>query len=313
MSLPREPGPDDAAEARDSFRAFKERLDAVGFRPSRRLGQNFLLDATLHRVIADAVAPTAADLVLEVGAGLGFLTRELAGRSRVLAVEIDPRLYAVLDAELRRLGPRGATVELLHSDVLQRSRIHPDVAARLTALQQVTQGRFLVAANLPYAISGPLLAELVLMHVPPTEMALLVQLEVAQRICAAPGTKAFGALSALLQLAHTPRLLRRVSAQVFRPRPQVESAIVHLGPPTGAFARRPAAARREVAVFLRQLFASRRKKLGNARVLAAMPRTEETRTLLDARAEELAPHVLLELFDRVAGATPDPGRDPRSS
>ncbi|MBI5853279.1 MAG: hypothetical protein HZB39_19905, partial [Planctomycetes bacterium] len=85
------------AGARDPFAAYRARLDALGFKPSRRLGQNFLLEPSLHRVIADAAGLLEGDVALEIGAGLGFLTRELAARAaHVVTVEVDPRLARIL-------------------------------------------------------------------------------------------------------------------------------------------------------------------------------------------------------------------------
>ena len=89
------------ASSRDPFRAYRARLEALGFRPSSARGQNFLLDPSLHRWIADTAGPGANDVVLEIGVGLGFLTRELAGRAgSVLGVEIDKRLFGVAGKEL---------------------------------------------------------------------------------------------------------------------------------------------------------------------------------------------------------------------
>jgi 16S rRNA (adenine1518-N6/adenine1519-N6)-dimethyltransferase len=294
-----DPPPIDDGIARESFATYKELMRSYGFRPSRRLGQNFLLDASLHRVLVDAVNPGAGDLVLEIGPGLGFLTRELAGQTRVLAVEVDDRLVSVLRRELPGFPGGGESVRLLHADALQRSRLHPDlleaIAEELGRLGP--GGRFCVVANLPYAIAGPLIAELTLLPTPPVEMALLVQLEMAQRLSAVHDTREYGALTVQLQLGYDIRFVRKVGSQVFRPRPQVDSGIVHLRVRSGGVLDRGADERRELGGFLRQLFCSRRKKLRNARVLrdhGPLPGAEE---LLQLRPDAVAPAALLGLWD----------------
>jgi len=246
---------------------YRELLSQVGFRPSRRLGQNFLLESELHRLVADAVGPRPEDLVLEVGAGLGFLTRELCARCRVLAVEVDRRLCGLLARELGELP----NLRLLQADALTRSQLSPQVTAALAAERRHCTGRFLVVANLPYAISGPLLAALVTMPSPPAAMALMVQLEFGRRLTAAPACKDYGSLSVLVQLGYDARLLRRVGADVFWPRPQVDSAVVALQQREDGILTQPATERVELAQFLRQLFCARRKKLRNAGILRRVP------------------------------------------
>ena len=286
-------------ERRDSFASYRERLDDLGFTPSRRLGQNFLLDPSLHRVLVETVDPRPADLVLEVGAGLGFLTRELAGCCSVVAVEVDDRLYGVLAAERGSYPGGGETVELVHADVLVRSRINPVVLEALARVRsaQPQGGRFMVVANLPYAIAGPLMAELALLPDPPGEIAVLIQLELAQRITAMPGTREYGSLAVQLQLGYRPRFLRRVGAQVFRPRPRVDSAMVHLESREDGCLHRSVKERRAMASFWRHLFASRRKKLRNAKVLQGRLGVPGANEVLERRPDSVAPADLLALWD----------------
>lgn len=285
---------------RDSFRSYRELLDAYGFTPSRSLGQNFLLDPSLHRSLVDAAAPQADELVLEIGPGLGFLTRELVTRCPVLAVEVDPRLFAVLQQERQDwTGAGGLT--LLGLDILQSNRLHPEV---LEALQRARAGQpegsaWLVVANLPYAISGPVLAELACLADPPERMAVLVQLELAERIAARPGPGSYGSLSVLLQSGYQGRILRKVGKQVFRPRPKVDSAMLLLQRRDGGTLAADAAWRRGFARFLREVFAARRKQLRNApplRRLAGEP-PPELREFLGLRAEQLDPDQLQALYE----------------
>jgi 16S rRNA (adenine1518-N6/adenine1519-N6)-dimethyltransferase len=123
-------------------------------------------------------------------------------------------------------------------------------------------GRVLLVANLPYAVSGPLLAEVCALPVLPARAVLLVQKELAQRVAAPAGSPDYGGLAALLQALYVPRLVRDVSPQVFRPRPKVVSAVLELvRRPDSPLAAQPAVARRNFGVFVRQLFQQRRKAL----------------------------------------------------
>jgi 16S rRNA (adenine1518-N6/adenine1519-N6)-dimethyltransferase len=298
---------------RDPFAHYRAELDALGFKPSSARGQNFLLDPSLHRAIADAAAPTPGDVVLEVGAGLGFLTRELAPRCRrVLGVEIDDRLFALAQRELRAF----ANVQLLLADALggPGRTLHPAVAAALASAigdRGAGDGDYQVIANLPYSISGPLLAELACLERLPQRAVVLVQKELAGRIAAAAGGAEYGSLSVLVQAAFTARVLRTVPPEVFRPRPKVVSALLLL-------ARRPelplvAAERRPFARFVRALFQQRRKTLRLAlpRAAAAAGPTWVLRqdlppALLQRRAEALPVGELIDLWRGSGGVPPGP-------
>lgn len=257
---------------RDPFAAYRTRMEALGFQPSRRLGQNFLLAPELHRLMADTGAVGPGDIALEVGAGLGFLTRELAARAAaVIAVEIDPRLCQILREDLSRL-PGGEKVVLVPGDVLAtKSELSPAVADAIALARAFHPGAALrVVANLPYAVTGPALAALICDLEPmPATMAILVQAEVGERLCAAPGTAAYGSLSVLVQARYRPRQVRRVGSEVFRPRPNVESVIVALeaGPQSEPGAPVPGE-RRAFANFVRALFSGRRKKIRHSFPLA---------------------------------------------
>lgn len=206
---------------RASWSDHKERLKAAGFRPSRRLGQNFLLDENMTRALVRDAGVGEGDFVLEIGPGLGFLTRPLleAG-AQVLAVEIDGRLFESLQSEF---GAE-SRLSLLHTDALAgKHELCPKVSAALP-----TDRPWKLVANLPYAISAPLMVVLGEQPHPPDSMSVLVQLEVAERICAGPGGKEWGPLSARLQIAYEVELGRRVGPGMFWPRPKVDSAVAHL-------------------------------------------------------------------------------------
>ena len=290
---------------RDPFSLYRERLETVGFRPSRRLGQNFLLQPELHRLIADAAEVTRDDIVLEIGAGLGFLTRELAPRAhRVIAVEIDHRLYELLAEELPRL-PDGDRVRLVRSDILAGGgRL---ATAVCEALAEAGAGRPLrVVANLPYAITGPVLATLCTGQALPASMAILIQREVAEHLASRPGDAAWGSLSGVLQACYQVRLVRHVGREVFRPRPNVDSTIVALTRRTDGLATGDCAARTSFAAFVRALFGARRKKIRHrieaATLAAGLPAGASvvSAAVLDARPGELDVAALIALWQCLA-------------
>lgn len=196
-------------------------LSRLGFRPSKRLGQNFLQDTNLARALVRDAEVEAGAFVLEVGPGLGRLTSPLleAG-ARVLAVEVDGRL---VEALREHLGDAEG-LELLHADVLAgKHRLEPEVARLLPAA-----GDWHLVANLPYVISAPLLVVLASLANPPRTMSVLVQREVADRIRAEPGSADWGPLSIRLQVGYEARAGREVDPRLFWPRPRVQSAVVHL-------------------------------------------------------------------------------------
>lgn len=292
--------------SRATFAELRAWMDRVGFRPSRRLGQNFLLDPSLHRVIVDTARIGKGDFVLEVGAGLGLLTEELVDRAgHVLGVEIDSRLCSILRE--RADGFAGASDRLLivEGDVLAGDSLHPAV---LAALADRAPERFVVVANLPYAISGPFLARLPLLPRPPDAMALLVQLDLARRLHG-PGEGSDGALAALLQAGYRLEIARKVGREVFRPRPRVDSALLHATRREGArFWQLQPPARAALAGFLRRLFRTRRKQLGTILGDAGRRLPAPASAWLRRRPEELSGEELMTLWQQVGAelVVPDP-------
>jgi len=213
----------------------------------RALGQHFLRDARIARAIVDLVAPTPADLAVEIGPGEGALTGELARRAgRVLALEVD----RVLIERLRRRLP---AVEVLEADAR---------SWEYGALARPAGGRVLVVGNLPYSVGKPILQSLVEARTAIDEMALMLQLEVAERVAAIPGSKAYGSLSVLTQLYCDVRIPLRVPPGAFRPPPKVESAVLYLRPLASPRVDLENAPRFHAVV--RAAFGQRRKTLANA-------------------------------------------------
>jgi 16S rRNA (adenine1518-N6/adenine1519-N6)-dimethyltransferase len=252
-------------------------------RAKKSLGQHFLADENILGVIGRLAELRAEDVVLEVGPGLGILTAYLADRvANVHAIELD----RALEPELaERLAGR-ANVELRFGDALQL-----DLAALDPAPGKLV-------SNLPYNIATPLVVES-LDGLPSIELwCVMVQREVADRFFADPSTKAYGAVSVLVQLAAERTGFHPVSRTVFRPRPNVDSALV-------AFRRRPlppdfAAVKRVVTA----AFAHRRKRLANSLELSAVATRAQAASALEAigrdpgaRAEELSPAEFVALAD----------------
>jgi len=246
----------------------------MSVRAKKELGQHFLVDENILGVIGRLAEVDEEDVVLEVGPGLGVLTTYLADRvGQVYAVELDTSLGPQLT---ERLAGR-PNVELRFGDALRLD------------LRDVAPGATKLVANLPYNIATPLVAES-LDGLPEIQLwCVMVQREVADRFFAAPSTKAYGAVSVLVQLVADRAGFHPVSRNVFRPRPNVESAIVAFRrtglPPNFAQVKRVVEA----------AFAHRRKKLANSLELSGI----DVRgvDIPDVRAEELPPKAFLELAD----------------
>jgi 16S rRNA (adenine1518-N6/adenine1519-N6)-dimethyltransferase len=213
----------------------------------RALGQHFLSDIAAARAIVDLLAPTARDLVVEIGPGTGALTSQLVGRAgRVAAIEVDGALVPRLRASF-------PTAEIVEADARTWD---------YAALARPDGGRVLVAGNLPYSVSKPILSALVAARNAVDEMALMLQREVADRVAAAPGSKRYGALSILTQIYYDVRVALRVPPGSFRPPPKVDSAVIHLR--VLPEPRVPDVEEQRFSRVVRAAFAQRRKKLPNA-------------------------------------------------
>ena len=213
----------------------------------RALGQHFLRDGGIARAIVDLVAPTAADLAVEIGPGQGALTGELARRAgRVLALEVDRTL-------VERVRAAFPAVEVLAADAR---------AWDWTSLARPAGGRALVVGNLPYSVGTTILTALTRAPRAIDAMALMLQREVAERVAAAPGSKVYGSLSVHVQLHWHVELALRVPPGAFRPPPKVESAVLRLAPLPSSRVELPDEQRFEAVV--RAAFARRRKTLANA-------------------------------------------------
>jgi 16S rRNA (adenine1518-N6/adenine1519-N6)-dimethyltransferase len=266
------------------------RLQEFGIRPNRELGQNFLIDDNILRVIGDAAELDQDDVVLEVGGGLGVLSEFLAPRvAHLHVVEVDRSLEQALSDALTPFD--NVSLHVADAVKLDFAELSP------TANK--------VVANLPYGVAATVLLKSIA-ELPEAELwVAMVQREVGERLAAAPGGKSYGATSVLAQLSADVRFLRRIPRTVFHPEPNVESALVVLR-------RRAAAPPDELVALVHAGFAHRRKALGGSLALtpgapgdirdAARAGLESIGLPADARAERLAP----EDWERLADAI---GRD----
>ncbi len=189
-----------------------ELLRTWGLHPDKRLGQNFLVDEVALRRIVEAAGVESGDAVLEIGPGLGSLTRHLAVRaSRVVAVEKDARLLPPLKSVLADYD----NVRIVLGDILQ-----------IPAPSLMAAEDYLVVANIPYYITSAVFRHLLGSSPRPRRIVLTVQREVAERICAPPGKMSLLALS--VQVYGEPRVAARVPAGAFHPVPKVDSAVVRV-------------------------------------------------------------------------------------
>jgi 16S rRNA (adenine1518-N6/adenine1519-N6)-dimethyltransferase len=234
------------------------------FRPRRGWGQNFLVDARAVGIIVRAFDPQPTDRVLEVGPGQGALTRAVAPLvGRLLMVEVDPALAERLRAEVIPAFP-GTRIEILEADILS---VPPrDLLARLDASPDAPAR---LIANLPYNIATAVVLSLLPLHPALADLMVMVQREVAERITAPPGGKEYGSLSVLCQTYAKVSPVLRLPPGAFRPRPKVESEVIHLvlRDPGGA----AGADREGFARFVRAAFAARRKTLHNNLASVATP------------------------------------------
>ena len=221
-------------------------LNKLDFHPSKKLGQNFLVDDNLLNFINKTANVKQDEFIIEIGPGLGDLTvRLLNSGANLTAIEFDSRLYKYLGDFIKN-----SKFNLLHEDALKVDfndlvKNNPD---------------FRMIANLPYSITTPLIATLAVMETPPSEMLLLLQKETAERLLEKPNNKNYGSITVVTQTLYNTELIRTVPPEVFHPQPQVHSAIVKL--------KRKSIypdidTRKSLNIVVRKAFSKRRKKVVN--------------------------------------------------
>jgi len=264
----------------------KALLERLGIAPSKRLGQNFLVDDQFRAKIIHEADPKPGQFILEVGPGLGAITRGLvASGASVTAIEFDRKLAAYLRTAVVPLGLR-----LIEADAC---RVKYD---------ELFPGDFRVISNLPYSAGTIVVAKLLDLETPPSDMLLMLQKEVAERFLAAPGTADYSALTARIAAVYEGRIVRMVPPEVFYPAPSVDSALL-------ALVRRPVIPSREVRILLSRLartsFAHRRKKMfkqaaavfGAEVIAGAMT---DASVDPDIRAERVSPEQFIRMAEYIA-------------
>lgn len=276
----------------------KELLAQIGLRPRRTLGQNFLIDANILRILLRTAELHRDDQVIEVGPGLGVLTEWLVRYAgRVVAVEKDPVLFDFLKGHFAGTP----NLELVHADILDVD-LEPPLA----------EGINKVVANLPYSVGSRFLVNLFQSANPPERIVVTVQREVARRLAAAPGNADYGLLGILAQTTCGVKIIKDISPTCFLPPPEVRSAIVEMIRLPEDREVRPKN-RAALLTLLQGAFARRRKQLGPfLKSHAGLSDADQARLFgqLDieprARPEDLSPEQWVRLSNNVRPFPLDP-------
>ena len=274
------------------IKEIKRLFEMSGFSFSKSLGQNFLINPAVCPKIAELGGCKKGVCALEIGTGVGVLTRELAERcDKVVAVEIDRRLEPILKETLADYD----NVEVAFADIMEID------AARLIE-EKFGGSEAVVCANLPYYITSPVIMRVLESRLPVSAMTVMVQKEAADRICAKPGTRECGAISLAVSYYSEPKMLFGVSRGSFMPSPNVDSAVIRLD----IKRELPLEPDTEKRLFriIRAAFSQRRKQLVNPLSAELGKSKAEIAELLadcgiktTARAEELT----MEEFIGIAG------------
>lgn len=277
-----------------NINTIREVLFRHGFSFNKKLGQNFLINPTVCPRMANACGAAPGVGVLEIGPGIGVLTAELASRAeKVCAVELDNRLLPVLEETLSPYR----NVHVILGDVMKLNL--PKLLQ-----QEFSSLRIAVCANLPYYITSPVMMKLLQEKLPVESITVMVQKEAAERLCAKPGTRACGAVSAAVWYYAEPQLLFSVGHGSFLPSPKVDSAVIQLHVRSVP----PVKVSEETFFFrtIRAAFGQRRKTAANAVAAGlSLPKSavqaalKEIGAAENVRAEQLTLSQFAALSDRL--------------
>ena len=254
------------------IKAIKQKF---GFKNSKSLGQNFLTDPEVIRAIVEGAGVNEKDLVIEIGPGFGVLTDEAAKYAgRVVAIELDRDLIPVLEFTLAQ----HRNIKVINEDVLKidlNSLIEEELGEPLPDGEKPTGVK--IIGNLPYYITTPILMELLEGEVNAESITVMMQKEVAERIMADPGSKAYGALSVAVQYRTTAEVVAEVPKESFFPAPKVDSEVLKL-----TLRDEPAVKPKDEGLFFRMVkagFSQRRKTILNSLSTSGIPKEEITACL----------------------------------
>ena len=271
--------------------SIKTTLRREGFAFKKRLGQNFITDKNLLSSIVEKAGVTSADTVVEIGCGAGTLTRAIAERAKkVIAFEVDTDLKPVLAETLAGVN----NAEIIFKDFLK------------VDLQKLENeiGEYSVVANLPYYVTTPLITKILEESALCKSLSVMVQEEVALRLCARENTPEYGAITAVIALRASAEIIKRVPRDMFTPRPNVDSAVVKMTVEDGRLPVRDSELYKKV---VHAAFSARRKTLeNNLKNSFNLPRESVQQLLCDcgidlkARGETLSPEQFAELSDKIS-------------
>ena len=235
------------------YNTVKKILSAHGFNFSKALGQNFIIDDTVCPAMADMLNVDESTGVLEVGPGVGVLTKELCKRAgKVVSIELDERLYPVLEKTLADYD----NFELVKGDVMKLD-LHGIIAQKLSGFKEVK-----VCANLPYYITSPVIMTLLEGKLAITEIEVMVQQEAAERLCAELGSREAGAVTFAVNYYGKAEILFNVGRECFMPSPKVDSSVIRI-----AVREKPefdVKNEKQLFTLVKCAFAQRRKTLVNS-------------------------------------------------
>lgn len=285
-------------------------LEKAGLQPKTKYGQNFLVDLNLLNILIDGADLTPSDVILEIGTGLGSLTKTMATKvGAVITVEVDRDLQALASKELKSFS----NVQLLSCDALRnKNHLRDEVLdAVRAAMGRIPNAKFKLVANLPYNVATPIISNLLTVAPLVERMVVTIQKELGERITAPPSCKDYSALSVWMQALGDCEVLRVLPPTVFWPQPKVDSAILRIRPNP---AKRSRIADLEFFhTRLRALFFHRRKFLRSQ--LATALQDDLDKPQIDAimqskgyapnlRAEQLTVEQIIELLEACRQAIP---------
>lgn len=269
----------------------KQLLIDSGFRYNKALGQNFITDGNLLEAVVKDAGITSEDTVIEIGTGAGTLTGFLSENAKtVISFEVDRNLEKILNNTLKDCQ----NVKVVFDDIMKMSD---------EQIISLTGGSFKVVANLPYYITTPIIMRFIESKLPVSSLTLMMQKEVADRLTAKPGTKDYGAITAVLDLISNVRITRNINRQMFYPVPKVDSALIFIEIDKNKY-------KIEDMVFVKKIIKSafmwRRKTLANnINSVFSLPKKDIENSLLqmnlqqDIRGEKLSTDEFIILAERL--------------
>lgn len=288
---------------RQTYTYLSRTFEAAGIQPKTKYGQNFLVDLNILDILARGAALKRTDVILEIGTGMGSLTKRMAPHvGHIVTVEIDRDLQVLAARELEG----NPNVTMLSFDVLRnKNHLRDEVMETIREkLSQFPNADFKLVANLPYNVATPIISNLLTADPLPERMVVTIQKELAERIVAQPSCKDYSALTIWMQSLCDCEILRHLPPSVFWPRPKVDSSILRIIPNAAKRAR--VADLEYFHTTLRALFFHRRKFIRSQLATATQPvltKPDVDQVLAqlgiaeNVRAEQLTVEQIIDLLD----------------